>query len=270
MRTGSGDGAMLRLDSVSVTYNRLIPGIRGVSLEVPEGAIVALLGSNGAGKTTTLRAISGFLRSEPARVSGGSITLAGKDITGLRPNAVAKLGVSLVPERDKVFRTLTVEENLRSVVPSGLGKDFKPKDVYELFPALDGRRKQTAGYLSGGERQMLAVGLALMNSPRMLLLDELSLGISPLLLSKLLLTIREINREHGTTVLLVEQNARAAMDVADMVYIVESGRVVLQGTSAELQERSDVRDLYLGLSDEANQRSYADAAPRRRVRALYG
>jgi branched-chain amino acid transport system ATP-binding protein len=261
-------GADLELRRVEVTYNRVAIAIRDISLRVPAGRIVAVLGANGAGKTTTLRAISGFLPGDGAEVTDGSVLYGDVGLTGRKPHAVARQGVVLIPERNKVFATLSVEDNLRCVpVPKGRGEPAATAAlIEELFPVLGKRRKQLAGYLSGGERQMLAIAKALMLEPTVLLADELSLGIAPALVSRILEAVLRINQEKGTSVLLVEQNAAAALEVADHVYVLETGRVALEGTPAELTERADVQQFYLGTSDGSGQRSYADLSASRRRR----
>jgi branched-chain amino acid transport system ATP-binding protein len=244
---------LLQVADLEVTYNRTAVALHGVSLDLQKGAIVAVLGSNGAGKTTTLRAISGFLASENGAVSGGSITLDGKALVGKRPHDIARLGVSIVPERNKVFATMTVDENLASV-PAMRGQPSRKRMldfVFHLFPPLVNRRSQQAGLLSGGERQMLAVARALMLEPHLLLADELSFGIAPVLLDRLLEAVVEINKSQGVSVLLVEQNAPAAFEIADYIYVLETGQVTLQGTPEELKARSDIQQVYFGIEGVA-------------------
>ncbi len=233
---------MLRLEGVSAAYGR-IQALRGVSLEVPAGSIVALLGANGAGKTTTLRVISGLLRP-----TGGAVYFEGRRIDRLPAEAIVRLGVSHVPEGRQVFAELTVGENLilgayarrdRQKIPADLDR------VFGLFPVLRERRKQPAGTLSGGEQQMLAIGRALMARPRLLLLDEPSLGLAPMVVREIFRTIRRINSE-GTTVLLVEQDANLALQVARFAYVLQTGQVVLSGPAAELRQNEAVRRSYLG------------------------
>jgi len=261
-------GADLVLSQIEVTYNRVAVAIHDISLVVPAGRIVAVLGANGAGKTTTLRAVSGFLPGDGATVTNGSVRYGETTLTGRKPHVIARQGVVLIPERNKVFATLSVEDNLRCVqVPKGRGDPRGTAALIdELFPVLSGRRRQLAGYLSGGERQMLAIAKALLLEPAVLLADELSLGIAPVLVTRIIEAVQRINKERGTGVLLVEQNAAAALTIADHVYVLETGRVVLEGTPAELSKRADVRQFYLGTSDAAGERSYADVTRWRRRR----
>jgi branched-chain amino acid transport system ATP-binding protein len=256
---------LLQLEKLEVTYHRVITAVQGVSLEIARGAIVALLGNNGAGKTTTLRAISGFLGLDDARVTDGSIRFHGNELRSQPPHRIARLGVSLVPERSKVFENLSVEENLQVVA----GGDAARKDlVYELFPALSTLRRREAGYLSGGERQMLAIGSALMAVPQLLLIDELSLGLAPLIVQELIARLRTVRERFGTTMLVVEQNAHVALQLADYGYVMENGRVVLDGTPERLRAHGDVQEFYLG--GGAARRSYRDVKQYRRSRRWYG
>jgi branched-chain amino acid transport system ATP-binding protein len=263
---------LLRLEKLEVVYHRVVTAVQGVSLEVPEGAIVALLGTNGAGKTTTLRAISGFLGLDDARVTEGAILYAGERIENRSPHQVTALGIALVPERSKVFEGLTVEENLHAVVPRRGARVVKDV-VFHLFPALAPLRRRQAGYLSGGERQMLAIGSALACGPKLLLVDELSQGLAPLLVEELMRRLQAIRTETGVTILLVEQNAQVALDVADHGYVMENGRIVLAGTPARLREHQDIREFYLGTgagTAEGRRRSYRDVKQYRRSRRWYG
>ena len=258
--------ALLELNSVEVLYDDVILVLRGLSLEVPEGHIVALLGSSGAGKTTTLKAISGLLRIEDGEVTDGSIRFDGCDIDGLTPDRIVRQGIFQVVEGRHVFEHLTAHENLLAGAHTRrdrarVGPDLER--VYEYFPRLGERRRQQAGYLSGGEQQMLALGRALMARPRLMLLDEPSLGLAPILVREIFEIIRRINKEEGTTILLVEQNARIALSIADYGYVMEGGRVVLEGTAAELSDNEDVREFYLGLG-EIGRRSYRDVKHYRR------
>jgi branched-chain amino acid transport system ATP-binding protein len=257
---------MLKVDKLEVVYHRVITAVQGVSLEVQKGAIVALIGNNGAGKTTTLRAISGFLGVDDARVTEGSISFDGRRIENWAPHRVARLGAALVPERSKVFENLTVDENLDAAVGSAR---FAKETVYEYFPALARLRAREAGYLSGGERQMLGIGSALMCSPRLLLVDELSLGLAPLVVRELMGRLREIRDRLGLTLLIVEQNAQVALEVADYGYVMENGRVVLDGTPEKLRAHQDIREFYLG-AGTSERRSYRDVKQYRRSRRWYG
>jgi branched-chain amino acid transport system ATP-binding protein len=256
---------MLSVRKLEVTYQRAVTAVQGVSLDVAKGNIVALLGSNGAGKTTTLRAISGFLGLDDARITEGSISFEGHELANLPPHRIARTGVALVPERNKVFENLTVAENLRVAV----GKGAVEAAIYEYFPALARLRTREAGLLSGGERQMLAIGSALMCAPRLLLVDELSLGLSPLMVQELVGRLRSIRQALGTTMLLVEQNAQVALEVADYGYVMENGRIVLDGTPERLRSHEDIREFYLGIGGSAR-RSYRDVKQYRRSRRWFG
>jgi branched-chain amino acid transport system ATP-binding protein len=255
---------VLEGNSLQVTYNGLAVAIDGVSLTVPEASIVAILGSNGAGKTTTLRALSGFLPSENGAITGGRVVLYGKVETGRSPNDVAADGMLLVPERDKVFATLTVEENL-AAVPTRSGGDRQAMlaFVFEIFPALSGLTKRLGGLLSGGERQMLAIAKALVADPKVLLIDELSLGIAPTLVSRMMQSLVRIRDLKGISILMVEQNAVAALQIADHAYIMQSGRIVLEGEPGDLLGNPEVQRSYLGLGDSGQRRAYGERRSRR-------
>jgi branched-chain amino acid transport system ATP-binding protein len=262
---------LLQLENVEVVYHRVITAVQGVSLSVPQGAIVALLGTNGAGKTTTLRAISGFIGLDDARVTDGAVRYRGTPIHNLPPHRVTALGIALVPERNKVFENLTVAENLEAVVARrGADRRRLAEQVYELFPALARLRAREAGYLSGGERQMLAIGSALACAPQLLLVDELSQGLAPVLVEALMERLKAVRDQTGATVLLVEQNAQVALEVADYGYVMENGRVVLDGTPARLREHQDIREFYLGAGRGERRRSYRDVKQYRRSRRWYG
>ena len=242
--------AMLALKNVEVVYSDVILVLRGISLEVPDGKIVALLGANGAGKSTTLRVISGLLDVHRGDLTKGQITLDDRRIDDLPPAKVVKLGVSQALEGRRILAELTVEENLRlGAHTARRSLQANLTRVYDLFPQLKERPKFTAGYLSGGQQQMLAIGRALMSSPRFLLLDEPSLGLAPLLVQQIRDIIVEINRQ-GTGVLLVEQNAAMALSIAHHGYIMETGKIVMDKAAAELLADEDVREFYLGLSTE--------------------
>ena len=236
--------------------------MQGVSLEVRRGALVTLLGTNGAGKTTTLRAISGFIGLDDAEVTEGAIQYQGERIEHEPPHRVTARGVVLVPERSKVFENLTVAENLEAAKRHGAER------VYDFFPRLAELRRREAGLLSGGERQMLAIGTALMCQPQLLLVDELSQGLAPVLVEQLMERLQAIRRQLGMTVLLVEQNARMALAVADYGYVMENGRVVLDGTPERLRAHADVAEFYLG--GAGARRSYRDVKQYRRSRRWYG
>jgi len=266
---------LLELKKLEVVYNRAAIAIQGVSLKVFEGQIVALLGTNGAGKTTTLRAASGFLGMDNAEITDGDVVYQGERVNGRQPHETARRGVVLVPEREKTFVTLTVEENLQASVFMGWSQKSRrqaQEQVYSYFPILKDRRRQVAGYLSGGERQMLAIGKALLCSPKLLLVDELSLGLAPAIVADLMGRLAALRRELGLTILLVEQNAAAALKIADYGYVMENGRVVFDGAPEKLLAHEDVREFYLGLSEsgEAAAKSYRDVKQYRRRRRWYG
>ena len=248
--------ALLTINNIEVIYDEVILVLRGLSLAVPEGKIVALLGSNGAGKSTTLKAVSGLLPTEHGEITDGSITFDGKDITHLDAAARVKAGLSLCMEGRHVFEHLTVHENLVAGGYSRGGAAAEDFDlVYTYFPKLADMRNRVSGYLSGGEQQMLVIGRALMAKPRLLMLDEPSLGLAPMLVLEIFGYIKNLNQEQGITVLVIEQNARRALEVADHGYILEQGRIVLEGSSADLSENPDVKEFYLGLG-ESGQKNY--------------
>jgi branched-chain amino acid transport system ATP-binding protein len=249
---------VLEVHNLEVVYEDVILVLRGVSIKVPDGQIVALLGANGAGKTTTLRAITGLLHAHRGEITKGRITLDGERIDGLSPEVTVKKGISQVMEGRRIFGELTVEENLRAGAFSDMRDlDAKFDRVFELFPVLADRRASRAGYLSGGEQQMLAIGRALMINPRYLLMDEPSLGLAPLLVQQIRDLITEINRQ-GTSVLLVEQNANMALQIADHGYVMETGKIVMDKPAAELRADEDVREFYLGLHKEGVVASFRD------------
>ena len=240
---------MLDIANLEVVYNDVILVLRGLSLSVPDGKIVALLGGNGAGKTTTLRAISGLLDIHDGKVTKGSVTFNGQRLVGRNPTEIVKLGIKQVMEGRRVFADLTVDENL--VTGGYTNRDRQAvqaarERVLDLFPRLAERRKQTAGYLSGGEQQMLAIGRAMMTDPKLLVLDEPSLGLAPLLVQQIRDIIVDINKR-GTSVLLIEQNATMALSIADTGYIMETGKVVMDGPAEKLLKDEDVKEFYLGL-----------------------
>ena len=257
---------LLRLNNIEVLYDDVILVLRGLSLEVGQGRIAALLGSNGAGKTTTLKAISGLLHVEDGEVTDGTIIFDGEEIQGVDAHRIVEKGIFQVLEGRRVFEHLTARENLLAGAHTRRDRraiDADIERVFDYFPRLADRRGQLAGHLSGGEQQMLALGRALMASPRMMLLDEPSLGLAPLLVESIFEIIQRINREEGTTILLVEQNARVALSVADYGYVMEGGRVVMEGTADELRTNEDVKEFYLGLGD-TGRRSYRDVKHYRR------
>ena len=251
----------LSLNNVEVIYDGVILVLKGVSLNVREGGITTLLGANGAGKTTTLKAISGLLRSERGDVTKGSIEFKGERIDRLPPHAVVRRGIVQVFEGRRVFEHLTTEENLiagahiqtdRARVAAGIER------VYGYFPRLKERRRVQAGYLSGGEQQMLVIGRALMAEPHVMLLDEPSLGLAPMLVEEIFAIVQQLNRQEKLTVLLVEQNAALALTIAEHGYVMENGRIVLDGTAAALTQNADIKEFYLGLTEVGARRSYRD------------
>ena len=251
---------MLSVSNLEVVYDDVMLTLRGVSLQVPDGRIVALLGANGAGKTTLLRAISGLLDVHDGEITKGSVAVDDRPIHRLDPAKVVSRGVRQVLEGRRIFAELSVEENLRAGGFTRSRAEIKESydRVVDLFPRLAERRKSTAGYLSGGEQQMLAMGRALMSDPRYLLLDEPSLGLAPLLVRQIRDLIVEINRQ-GTTVLLVEQNAALALSIASHGYVLETGKIVMDAPAGELLADADVREFYLGLGTEgAVRRSFRD------------
>ena len=258
---------MLELSNVEVLYDDVILVLKGLSLTVAEGSITSLLGPNGAGKTTTLKAISGLLRPDDGEVADGTIRFRGHDIHTLDATAIVRQGIFQVMEGRRVFEHLTVEENLLVGAYTRADRGAIPHDtakVYDYFPGLEARAKQHAGYLSGGEQQMLAIGRALMARPSLMLLDEPSLGLAPRLVRTIFDVLVRINREEGTTMLVVEQNARLALSIAHHGYVMERGRIVLDATSEELAANEDVKEFYLGLTEVGHRRSYRDVKHYRR------
>jgi branched-chain amino acid transport system ATP-binding protein len=258
---------MLALNNIEVVYDGVILVLRGVSLNAAEGKITTLLGANGAGKTTTLKAISGLLRTERGQVTKGSVELDGERLDRLLPFDVVKRGVAQVFEGRRVFENLTAEENLiagahsrpnYAEVRAGIGR------VYDSFPVLKERRHVAAGYLSGGEQQMLVIGRALMSDPKVILLDEPSLGLAPMVIEEIFGVIQRLKDEQRLTVLLVEQNAALALDIADHGYVMENGRIVLEGPAESLRENSDIKEFYLGLNEAGARKSYRDTKHYRR------
>jgi len=241
--------SLLTLSNVEVVYDRVFLAIKGVSLEVEEGDMVALLGANGAGKSTTLKAVSGLLAPERGEVTRGEVTFRDRDIRALGAASRVASGIVQVLEGRRIFEHLTPDDNLFAAYPPGQGRSrfhALRERVYEYFPRLKERQRTKAGYLSGGEQQMLAIGRALMTEPRLIMLDEPSLGLSPILVQEIFSIIREINRQQGTGVLLVEQNAAAALGIVRHAYLLENGRVVMSGDAEVLRENPDVQEFYLG------------------------
>src|SRR4030065_1254899 len=263
---------MLQVNNIEVVYMNVIQVLRGVSLEVGDGKVVALLGANGAGKTTTLKAISGMVRTREGKVTDGSIDFDGKRIDRYGPEGVAALGISQVMEGRRVLEHLSVEENLyigayRRKDRAGVKKDIEM--VFDYFPQIKRLRRQMSGYLSGGEQQMLVIGRALMARPKLMLLDEPSLGLAPLLVQEIYEIIQRINTEQKMSMLLVEQNARAALGIADYGYVMENGRVVLEGPAGKLKDNEDCQEFYMGVSPVGSKKSYREIKHyRRRKRGL--
>ncbi|MCF8479951.1 MAG: ABC transporter ATP-binding protein [Rhodospirillum sp.] len=248
---------ILEVRNIEVVFNHTVQVLRGLSLAVAAGSITALLGSNGAGKTTTMKAISGLLGLENGAVTGGEILFNGASTLNVKPHTLVRNGLFHVMEGRHVFEDLTVEENLTAATYARTGASARDFDrVYDYFPRLKERRKGLAGYLSGGEQQMLAIGRALVANPRIILLDEPSLGLSPLLTEEIFTIIARINAEQGTSMLVVEQNAAMAFAVATHAYIMETGRIVIDGPTERLARDPDVREFYLGIGEEGTSRDY--------------
>ena len=264
---GQTDQNVLEVNNIEVIYNHVILVLKGVSLNVPKGGITALLGGNGAGKTTTLKAISGLLASERGEVTKGAISYRGRSTDQLDPADLVKLGVVQVMEGRHCFEHLTVEENLltgaytRTDGGAAIQKDLEM--VYDYFPRLKERRRSQAGYTSGGEQQMTAIGRALMSRPETILLDEPSMGLAPQLVEQIFEIVKSVNENEGVTFLLAEQNTNVALRFAHYGYILESGRVVMDGPAAELRENPDVKEFYLGMSEEGR-KSFRDVRSYRR------
>ena len=258
---------LLEVNNIEVIYNSVILVLKGVSLSVPKGGITALLGGNGAGKTTTLKAVSNLLHSERGEVTKGTITYRGERVANLDPAALVKKGVIQVMEGRHCFEHLTVEENLltgsytRGVSRGEIDADLNM--VYDYFPRLKERRKSQAGYTSGGEQQMVAIGRAIMSRPETVLLDEPSMGLAPQLVEQIFGIVKDLNEKEGLTFLLAEQNTNVALRFAHYGYILESGRIVMDGPAAELRENPDVKEFYLGMSDEGR-KSFRDVRSYRR------
>jgi branched-chain amino acid transport system ATP-binding protein len=256
----SSTESILRLNNIEVMYHEVILVLKGVSIEVPRRGIVALLGANGAGKSTTLKSISGLLKHEDGEVTDGSIEFMGDKIHHLPAEDIAKKGIIQIIEGRRVFGHLTVEQNLRvgAHLRSGVGSATKERleMVYEYFPRLVTRRNVLAGFISGGEQQMTVIGRALMAQPKLMLLDEPSMGLAPLLIKEIFDIIIRLNKQEGIPILLVEQNVKLALTVAPYAYVLENGRLVMHGTSEKLRENPDIRDFYLGLSDIGERKNF--------------
>jgi branched-chain amino acid transport system ATP-binding protein len=252
---------MLKINNIEVIYSDVILVLRGVSMEIRDGQVVALLGANGAGKTTTLNAISGLLDSQNGEITRGNIEFDGQQIDRMRPDEIVRLGIVQVMEGHRMFDHLTVEENLQVgalVRPNSPQIRQDIQRVYHYFPPLKKLRNNVSGYLSGGEKQMLVIGRGLMARPKLMLLDEPSLGLAPLLVEEIFRVVHQINQEEGVTFLLVEQNAHHALNVSSYGYVMENGRVVLDGPSEQLAENEDIKEFYLGLTQVGERKSYRD------------
>jgi len=259
--------AMLVLNNIEVMYSNVILVLKGVSLQVQEGYISVLLGANGAGKTTTLKAISGLLYVETGEVTEGDITFQGRSIKGLRPYRIVREGIVQVQEGRRIFEHFTVEEELKVgafVGSRGASLRQNLEAVYTYFPRLRVLRRHTCGFLSGGEQQMLVIGRALVTHPKLMLLDEPSLGLSPLLVKEIFHIIKRINQEERTSILLVEQNAMASLGIAHYGYVMENGRIVMDGTADKLVDNEDIKEFYLGLSEFGQRKSYREIKHYRR------
>ena len=264
---------MLKINNIEVVYSDVILVLRGVSLAVNQGQIVALLGANGAGKTTTLKAVSGLLKREDGAVTRGGIEFDGLHLDKLPPEEINRLGIVQVLEGRRLFQHLTVEENLRTgalIHGRGVRVASLLAEVYHYFPQLANLRQRTAGYLSGGEQQQVAIGRALMAKPRLILLDEPSLGLAPLLVREIFDIIQRINRESGVSMLLVEQNAHIALAHAEFAYVMETGRIVLDGPAQQMGEDADIKEFYLGLTQLGERKSYREVKHYKRRKRWLG
>ena len=251
--------SILRINNIEVKYHEVILVLKGVSIEVPEGGIVALLGANGAGKSTTLKAVSGLLKHEDGEVTDGSIEFMGERIDKLEAEEIAKRGIIQIIEGRRVFEHLTVEENLKvGAHLRGNGKSIRNRLelVYHYFPRLKERRNVVAGFISGGEQQMLVIGRAMMAQPKLMLLDEPSMGLAPLLIKEIFDIITRLNKDEKIPILLVEQNVKLALTVAPYAYVMENGKIVMDDTAEKLKENPDIRDFYLGLTDLGQRKSF--------------
>jgi branched-chain amino acid transport system ATP-binding protein len=252
---------MLEVNNIEVVYNDVIMVLKGISLKVPSGSVVALLGANGAGKSTTLRAVSGILPLQNGDLEKGDIRFNDRPIHHMDPDSIVRLGLAMVPEGRRVFDELSVWENL--MIGAFTRRDHRAvskelENVFNLFPVLRERRDQRSVYLSGGEQQMLAVGRALMSEPKLMMLDEPSLGLAPLITRNIFTILRQINRGRGVALLLVEQNARLALSFSQYGYIMENGKIVLDGDCHRLMDNEDVREFYLGVTEGAERKRYSD------------
>ena len=250
---------ILNINNIEVKYHEVILVIKGVSINVPKGGIIALLGANGAGKSTTLKAISGLLKHENGEVTDGSIEFMGERIDRMGPEKIAKMGIVQVIEGRRVFEHLTVEQNLKvGAHMKKYGRSIKDglEMVYHYFPRLKEKRNEIAGLISGGEQQMTVVGRALMTNPKLILLDEPSMGLAPLLIHEIFKIITKLNQEEKISILLVEQNAKLALNVAPHAYVMENGRIVMDDSAEKLLQNPDIKDFYLGLTDVGGRKSF--------------
>jgi branched-chain amino acid transport system ATP-binding protein len=250
---------ILNINNIEVKYHEVILVIKGVSINVPKGGIIALLGANGAGKSTTLKAISGLLKHENGEVTDGSIEFMGERIDKMGPEKIAKMGIVQVIEGRRVFEHLTVEQNLKvGAHMKKFGRSIKEglDMVYHYFPRLKEKRNEIAGFISGGEQQMTVVGRALMTNPKLILLDEPSMGLAPLLIHEIFKIIIKLNQEEKISILLVEQNAKLALNVAPHAYVMENGRIVMDDSAEKLLQNPDIKDFYLGLTDVGGRKSF--------------
>jgi branched-chain amino acid transport system ATP-binding protein len=264
---------MLVVSNIEVVYMEVILVLKGVSLEVPDGEIISLLGANGGGKSTTLKAISGLLKPEEGEVTDGTIELNGVRIDNRDPEDIAKMGILQVMEGRRIFEHLSTEENLKAgahIRGDGASMKRDMDMVYNYFPKLRDLRHNTAGYLSGGEQQMLVMGRAMMADPKLMLLDEPSLGLAPLLVREIYEIVRRINQEANTSILLVEQNVRAALSIATYGYVMENGKVVFDGEAEKLRDNEDIQEFYMGLSHLGTQKSYREVKHYKRRKRWLG
>ena len=265
---------MLKINNIEVVYSDVILVLRGVSLEVGQGQVVSLLGANGAGKSTTLKAVSGLLHSQEGAVTRGNVEFEGQRIDQMTPDEIVRLGIVQVMEGRPLFEHLTVEENLRTgalfrnASSAQVRQDLD--EVYHFFPRLLDFRNRTSGYLSGGEQQMVVIGRALMAKPKLMLLDEPSLGLAPMLVQNIFEIVRKINKEAGVSMLIVEQNANVALGSAEYAYVMETGRIVLDGTAQELSNNADIKEFYLGLTQVGERKSYRDVKHYKRRKRWLG
>jgi len=252
--------AILKINNIEVKYHEVILVLKGVSIEVPRGGIVALLGANGAGKSTTLKAVSGLLKTEDGAVTDGAIEYQGQPIHREAAAKIAKMGIVQIIEGRRVFEHLTVEENLK--VGAHLRKTGSVREglelVYRYFPRLREKRNEVAGFVSGGEQQMTVVGRALMTEPKLMLLDEPSMGLAPMLIHEIFNIVTRLNQEERISILLVEQNAKLALNVAPYAYVMETGRIVMDGPSEKLKDNEDIKDFYLGLGEKGKRKSFRE------------